>query len=712
MSSSDNEKKSEKRMIKCLNCMHDYEEEYGVCCHCGYVPGTPPKELFELVPGVIISERYIIGTAVGFGGFGIIYKAWDMVLSRIVAVKEYYPSGLSNRVFGDPKVIVYSGKRGEDFRIGLERFILEARIVSKFNSHPNIVNVYDYFQENNTGYMIMEFLEGISYKQFLKDNGGILEPEIAVKVVLSVLDALKEIHACNYIHRDISPDNIFICDNGKIKLIDFGAARFSEGNNERNFSMILKPGYAPPEQYMQKSNQGAWTDLYALGAVLYRSVTGCIPPESLNRKELDDMKPPIELNPKIPEYLNNIILRSLALDPNLRFRNTQQFKEALLEKKQIKTVEKEISHRKKRRLIGVIASVCAALGVYGVCFFTFFNQSDATTLSDASIVVWIKVGNNETEEEAIARFNTMTADFLTSYPNIKLNAQYYDGDYYDAKLNELFESGGKRPTLFDSGNLNEKYFSELANVSSIVSNVNNGDNREYYFLDKYSEYFPKQNQVPLGFNMPALYAYVDDNAIIPDEITSLDTVISGESAGSYEFYYTQILNYLSCYQNKTINKTYELNYNDVSLYDKANLVDSEEDFANGELKYLFADLSIFKNIESAASGKLKLVAQNGENLYGNFTDLYSVDNSASDEEKKAAMVLLEYLLGEQASTSMNYGSSDYGFHTLPLNKKAVTENLSVFGMSNLSKEIDKLNMIGSEYSKTLDETKRIYNQIK
>ena len=272
-------------MIRCLNCMEIFDEVYGVCPHCGFIPGSPPKEAYHLFPGTVLRGRYIVGTTVGFGGFGITYRAWDKTLDKMVAIKEFYPNGLVNRVPGEKTVIIYSGNRANEFENGKIRFLAEARNMAMFNTHPNIVNVYEFFEENNTAYIAMEFLKGMSFKQYIAAQGGKIGWQTAVSVVLSVLDGLKEIHRAKIIHRDVSPDNIFLVptDDGKdyrIKLIDFGAARFASGEEEKTLSIILKPGYAPPEQYRSKSRQGPWTDLYAVGAVLYRAITGIMPEEA------------------------------------------------------------------------------------------------------------------------------------------------------------------------------------------------------------------------------------------------------------------------------------------------------------------------------------------------------------------------------------------------------------------------------------------------
>ena len=171
-------------MKRCMNCMKEYGKQFEVCPHCGYIEGTEPKEVYHLRPGMILKERFQIGTVVGFGGFGVVYRAWDMTLDKMVAIKEFYPVGLINRVPGESKVIVFQNKRRE-FSVQLDRFLEEARNMAKFSNHPNIVNVYNFFEENNTAYIAMEFLSGSTYKSYLKKQNGLVKTEEAVKIILS-----------------------------------------------------------------------------------------------------------------------------------------------------------------------------------------------------------------------------------------------------------------------------------------------------------------------------------------------------------------------------------------------------------------------------------------------------------------------------------------------------------------------------------------------
>ena len=195
---------------RCFNCMKEYEEQYEVCPHCGYVDGSPPAEAYHLAPGEILNHKYIVGTAIDSGGFGIIYRAWDAQMEQVVAIKEYFPNGVVSRVPGQNDVIVYSGKNREVFRKGVDRFLVEARNMAEF-SQPDIVALYDYFEENNTAYIVMEYLDGVSFKEYLKERSGRIPNEEVVDITLHVLAALEEIHSHHIIHRDISPDNIFLC---------------------------------------------------------------------------------------------------------------------------------------------------------------------------------------------------------------------------------------------------------------------------------------------------------------------------------------------------------------------------------------------------------------------------------------------------------------------------------------------------------------------
>lgn len=205
------------------------------------------------------------------GGFGITYLGFDLKLDARIAVKEYYPIGLALRNPGSTMVTVSNAEQGESFKTGAEKFYNEAKMVAKFNGNPNIVSVHDFFYENDTVYFVMGYLQGQTLKSYMKKK-TVTEGQ-AVNIFQQISNALLASHGMNILHRDISPDNIMLCDDGSIRLLDFGAARQVMAEQSQSLSVILKQGFAPLEQYQQKGKQGAWTDIYALGATIYNALT-------------------------------------------------------------------------------------------------------------------------------------------------------------------------------------------------------------------------------------------------------------------------------------------------------------------------------------------------------------------------------------------------------------------------------------------------------
>ena len=283
-----------------------------------------------LKPGVILKERYKIEEVIGAGGFGITYRAWDPLLQSYVAIKEYYPSGIATRSADSSKVCVPVGQEQREYHRGRIRFLKEAQDVARFQSEPNIVSIYDYLEENDTAYMVMEYLHGCTLKQYIREHGGRLDTDHILHICLSVLDALAVVHKAGMIHRDISPENIFICEDLTVKLIDFGAAKQVYLDGEQTMSVVLKPGYAPTEQYAKKDKQGPWTDIYALGATLYFAATGEKPEESFGRVLEDTIKPVCEVNPEIPRAMSQVIMRAMSVKIEDRYQTVEAMREALL----------------------------------------------------------------------------------------------------------------------------------------------------------------------------------------------------------------------------------------------------------------------------------------------------------------------------------------------------------------------------------------------
>lgn len=238
----------------------------------------------EALPlGSVLHERYVLARIIGRGAFGITYLAFDSRERHRVAINEFFATGLVNRVAANsPMVMVDYGNAGL-LDSGVKRFCEEARLLSGLSSNDNIAHTYDVFTENGTAYRVMEYLEGCSLKTHLIKSGGRVSEAEALTIAAELTRALASVHSAGMLHRDLSPDSVFICDDGRIMLIDFGGARQTIGELSGALSQILKRGYAPLEQYSAKGRHGPWTDFYSLGAILYTSVTG-LPPDGASER--------------------------------------------------------------------------------------------------------------------------------------------------------------------------------------------------------------------------------------------------------------------------------------------------------------------------------------------------------------------------------------------------------------------------------------------
>ena len=318
-----------KETYLCYNCFKEIPEGNVPCPYCGFDLGENVKKYpVALRAGTVLNGRYIVGRVLGQGGFGITYLALDTQLNAKVAIKEFMPGEIATRV-GGTTVSVMMETRSEEFAYGAERFQEEARTLAKFIGNPNIAGVSSYFDENDTSYFVMDYIEGISFKTYIANHGGKISVEETLNVMIPVLRALTAVHAEGFIHRDVTPDNIYITKDGMVKLLDFGSARYSIGDKSKSLDVILKVGYAPKEQYIRRSRQGPFTDVYSCAACFYAAITGFLPPESLERMDEDTLVPISQCSIEIPEYLDKAILKGLAVQPEDRFQNAQEFLDAI-----------------------------------------------------------------------------------------------------------------------------------------------------------------------------------------------------------------------------------------------------------------------------------------------------------------------------------------------------------------------------------------------
>jgi formylglycine-generating enzyme required for sulfatase activity len=280
----------------------------------------------SLPPGTQLHE-YRIERVLGHGGFGITYLARDTHLDKKVAIKEYLPNDLAARA-SDQTVTVRSPESTDAFKWGLDSFIKEARVLGKF-SHPSLIQVHRYFEANRTAYFVMEYAEGVTLTSMLKHEGNLPEERLR-KILSPILNGLEEVHRAGVLHRDIKPDNIILREGAVPVLIDFGAARQTLSSMTRSVMGVLTAGYAPIEQYASTGNQGPWTDLYAIGAVAYRAVSGKKPIDAVNRIRDDPMVPATTLGQgRYEPHFLAAIDWALSVNPEDRPRSVAEFKSAL-----------------------------------------------------------------------------------------------------------------------------------------------------------------------------------------------------------------------------------------------------------------------------------------------------------------------------------------------------------------------------------------------
>lgn len=328
----------------CNNCMNEIGDE-GFCKECMEENST---ESFphHLKPGILLNKKYVVGRVIGEGGFGITYIGRDTTLDIKVAIKEYYPNGHVNRnQEHSSNLTITTEKHKEFFEKGKERFLTEARNIAKFNQEKGIVDVHDYFEENGTAYIIMEYLDGVTLSEYVKQNGNINANELFTLMV-PVMRSLKKMHEKGIIHRDISPDNIMYLKDGTLKLMDFGSARYFN-NQDSMLSVVLKMGYAPEEQYRKNGVQGPWTDVYGMCATMYRCITGKVPEDALDRIYTDNLKAPSHIGIQITKPLEVTLMDGLAVYKEDRcqsmddlIRNTEK----ALEKNQVSQQSDSVSN--------------------------------------------------------------------------------------------------------------------------------------------------------------------------------------------------------------------------------------------------------------------------------------------------------------------------------------------------------------------------------
>ncbi|MCD7847429.1 MAG: serine/threonine protein kinase [Oscillospiraceae bacterium] len=336
-------------------------------CPCGLNEENYVPAFHQLQPGTVLQGRYLVGKVLGEGGFGITYVGRELKLGLKIAIKEYYPSGSATRTSSQSSEVHSAYGNDDTFAKGKEKFLNEAKTMALLDRQPHIVAVKDYFEENNTAYIVMEYVEGTTLKELTKEKGGKIPASELLELIKPMFSALGRMHSLGLIHRDISPDNLMI-ENGSIKLLDFGCAK-DLSSGEVTQAIVLKHGYAPLEQY-QRKGQGPWTDVYALAAAIYYCLTGVVPPRATDRITDDEIVPPNKYGAGLSPSQEKAVLKALAVRQEDRFQSAEDFEKALY-------AIKPPSGKKNRTATIVVATILCGVVVIGAGLGIRFGVLDS-----------------------------------------------------------------------------------------------------------------------------------------------------------------------------------------------------------------------------------------------------------------------------------------------------------------------------------------------
>lgn len=314
---------------RCSGCMEPCKG--GVCPHCGYDNSKPSGMEYALPPYAILAGKYVVGRVLGQGGFGITYIGWDIALERKVAIKEYFPSGQVSRNPGTRDLTWYTSEQSQQARQdGMQMFLKEARKMSKVDDIPNVVRVRDLFQENGTAYIVMDFVEGETLKARLQRIGP-MSWEQAKEIFLPAIQAMEQVHKAGLVHRDLSPDNLMLMPEGKVMILDLGAAKDLSINSGASSMQVAKGGFSPFEQYTQRGTSGPWTDVYSMAATIYYTLTGELPPNAVDRVEEDPLNWTIPTLQAMPKPTLETLKNAMALSVKKRMQSMAELEKGLFE---------------------------------------------------------------------------------------------------------------------------------------------------------------------------------------------------------------------------------------------------------------------------------------------------------------------------------------------------------------------------------------------
>lgn len=462
----------------CLKCMKEKPSVDMSCPHCGFDERENSQNYDYLDYWSVLRGQYLVGKSIGQGGFGITYVGFDMNLEMKVAIKEYFPYGFATRNHNvSDKITIMESEYKSVFEQEKSAFIEEARILAMCNELPGIVKVRDYFQENNTCYIVMEYLEGVTLKDYMQAQGGMLEPETVFGMMEPVIRSMIQIHEHGVIHKDISPDNIMLTNKNRVKLIDFGAAQ-RRANKGRTAINTYKERFSPLEQRREDGEIGTYSDIYAFCATMYYLMTGKAPDDVMDRNQNDLLMKPSEMGIKISPVQEAALMKGLELLPEDRIcdakdlyfflymygqnnENADQMKQGIINKKTEELTKKlkqaESKKKQQKCMIAIGALICVAIFGHFVLqnleetktqkenlssYYAGMSDEERSCLEEELVLEAISLHSNYgylTEDNTLTQMADKVAEILegTSIGTDSWNS------IYQSAVNDVYEEYGE-----------------------------------------------------------------------------------------------------------------------------------------------------------------------------------------------------------------------------------------------------------------------------
>ena len=708
----------------CMFCFK-VKGQYEVCPYCGHVEGTPPVQPYHLMPGTILGDHFVVGPVIGEGGFGITYRCYDRMLGVVVAIKEFYPAGMVTRGAGEQEIRLLFGRQAAQYRAHLKRFMTEAQAMARFGKAKDIVNVYDYFEANQTAYIVMEYLE---------DRGRVEVPD-AVNIIRSLIGAVKKIHAEGIVHRDISPDNIFISGDVSMKIFDFGSAYFMEDTGDIQVDIIVKDGYSAPELYGKSSRQGYASDVYSVGAILYQLITGEKPPAASKREVQDEMQSPLALGIEIEPNLDRAIMEAMAVSPELRIPSIAQLEDSLEHKRMAEYPENKAKKRKNAKIwkIGLAAAGVMVAGVAVVLGITLFKPSNPMFQNSiekgTKITIWVDDEETKEDLERIVEKGTASSGVGGEFTNmgegtdektkkVVTDNQNVSGVQVEVKENlpeelEKVKNTENMPDMFISDQVELSGYDTVDLRETVYAAL---DQEKYYFLSEelYEEFFPEADRMPTRLDTLLYYAYDVENSekeahkshymsaggeqteIIDAEELLADKEEVFSVRQPYQNYLTLLFRPLNYAKDGIVTKDASFAEISKQLYEEKEKV-AKSDFPGpmgtygkgmvagmGERARIPGYNDIDENNHSRMRDVGIFLLSHGKKFQMRYTNCYSISASAGESERLACERLLWTILGKAAQT--NYGAEGDSTTEMPIRKEAAENYFEYSGVPKVVME--------------------------